>query len=513
MRAHVILVNEHEEKNLGVSALRLASGLTPVNQPLRFEVQVSNYGKEEVRDVQVSLSVDGEPAVDEFNIDAIPAGGAKTISLFARLRSEGFHSVTARLPEDRLPADDRRALAVRAIKEVKVLLVDGEPGNEPRESETFFLRNALVPVPPNEAVQYFIKPTTIPASELAAARFDDHDAVVLANVAEFSEATAKALEQYLRRGGELIIFPGPKTNPIFYNEVLAKRFDFLPATLGSPRGQADQEEKYFTLQAKDFDHAIVSIWNDPASGTLSSARFFRALELIPVPFAKPAGKPAAKGEKSQEAGEPQVVLRFGDGVPAVMERTWGLGRVVLFSSTANTAWNDLPVRPSFVPLIHRTLGSIVQRQDEGLNIRVGQKFSRRVSQELADKEALFAKPRQGEALRDLRRVEMVNGWPTLQFDQTDLSGVYEAKVADPPFDLKFAAQSDAAESSLDELSAEQLKMLSGVAHLVSWAPNVTLKDMAQRERSGAEFWLPIIVAVLLLAGVESVLAQKFSESK
>src|SRR6185369_1552264 len=223
---------------------------------------------------------------------------------------------------------------------------------------------------------------------------------------------------------------------------------------------------------------------------LSSARFFRALELIPVPFAKPAGKPAAKGERSQEAGEPQVVLRFGDGVPAVMERTWGLGRVVLFSSTANTAWNDLPVRPSFVPLIHRTLGSIVQRQDEGLNIRVGQKFSRRVSQELADKEALFAKPRQGEALRDLRRVEMVNGWPTLQFDPTDLSGVYEAKVADPPFDLKFAAQSDAAESSLDELSSEQLKMLSGVAHVVSWAPNVSLKDMAQRERSGAEFWLP-----------------------
>ena len=94
-----------------------------------------------------------------------------------------------------------------------------------------------------------------------------------------------------------------------------------------------------------------------------------------------------------------------------------------------------------------------------------------------------------------------------------MSGVYAAKIADPPFDLKFAAQSDAAESSLDELSAEQLKMLSGVAHVVSWAPNVSLKDMAQRERTGAEFWLPIIVVVLLLAGVESVLAQKFSGSK
>ena len=39
---HIILVNEHEEKNLGVSELRLASGLSPVNQPLRFEAKVTN---------------------------------------------------------------------------------------------------------------------------------------------------------------------------------------------------------------------------------------------------------------------------------------------------------------------------------------------------------------------------------------------------------------------------------------------------------------------------------------
>ena len=81
------------------------------------------------------------------------------MTLFAKLRAEGFHSVAARIPEDRLPADDQRTVAVRAIKEVKVLLVDGEPGNEPRDSEVFFLKNALVPVPPEAAAEYFIKAT------------------------------------------------------------------------------------------------------------------------------------------------------------------------------------------------------------------------------------------------------------------------------------------------------------------------------------------------------------------
>jgi hypothetical protein len=91
--------------------------------------------------------------------------------------------------------------------------------------------------------------------------------------------------------------------------------------------------------------------------------------------------------------------------------------------------------------------------------------------------------------------------------------VYEVTVADPPLSLKFAAQPNAAESSLDELSPEQLRMLSGVAHVVPWAPNVSLKEMAVRERTGIEFWLPIILAGFILAVVESGLAQWFSQEK
>jgi hypothetical protein len=513
IRTHIILVNEHEEKNLGVSELRLASGLSPLQQPLRFEVKVTNFGKEEARDVRAGLSVDGEPPSDEFIIDTIPAGASKSVSLFAKLRTEGFHSVGARIPEDRLHADDSRAVAVRAIREVRVLLVDGEPGSEARDSETFFLRHALVPVPPDLAGDYFIKATGITGPELSQARLDDFDAVVLANVPDFSENTLKSMESYLRRGGGLIIFPGGRVNLTFYNEQLWKRFHFLPAELGAPRGQAEQEEKFFTLQNKDYEHSIVSIWNDPGSGTLASSRFFRAFVLKAAAVSRPPGATNAPVEKAGEAGEPAVVLRYSDGAPAVMERTWGLGRVVLFSSTADTAWNDLPVRPSFVPLVHRALGAIVQRQDEGLNVRVGEKFSRRVNMEYLDKDAIFSKARQTDTARDLRRIEMVNGWPLLQFDQTDYAGIYEATVADPKLTLKFAAQADPSESSMDELSAAQLNSLKTVASVVAWTPSFSLRGMVEKNRTGLEFWLPIVAVALMVGLVETYLGQRFSRSK
>jgi hypothetical protein len=526
MRSHVILVNEHEDKNLGVSELRLASGLSPAKQPLRFEVKVSNYGKDEARDVRATLSFDTELPTDEFTIDRIPAGGSKSISLFTKLRSEGFHSVTARLSEDRLPADDHRTVAIRAIKEVKVLLVDGEPGNEARESETFFLRHALVPVPSELAPDYFIKATVIAAPELSQARLDDYDAVGLANVADFSENTVKAVESYLRRGGGLMIFPGGRVNLTFYNEVLFQRMQFLPAELGPSRGQADQDEKFFTFQAENYEHSMVSIWNDPGSGTLASARFFKVFALKPgaaknesakkpgsEASPSPPASPRSRSADVTDAGLPQIILKYNDGTPAVMERTWGLGRVVLFSSTADTAWNDLPVRPSFVPLVHRALGSIVQRQDEGLNLRVGEKFSRRVNMEFLDKDAMFFKPRQADAVRDLRHIEMVNGWPTLQYDTTDNAGVYEVAVADPPLALKFAAQPDPSESSMDELSPAQLNTLKNVANVISWTPSFSLKGMVEKSRTGLEFWLPIVVVALMVGLVETFLGQWFSRSK
>ena len=528
IKTHVILVNEHEDKNLGVSELRVASGLTPAKQPLRVEAKVTNYGKEESRHTRLSLSVDNELPSDEFTIDAIPAGATRSVTMFAKLRSEGFHSVTARIPDDRLPADDKRTVAVRAIKEVKVLLVDGEPGAEPRENETFFLKNALVPVPPDAAPEYFIKASTINAPEISQARLDDFDAVVLANVPDLSENTLKNLEQFLRRGGGLILFPGGRVNVNFYNEQMFKRFSFLPAALGSTRGQADQDERFFALQDKNYEHSIVSIWNDPGSGTLGSARFFKAFELKPaLEPVKALKRSSVEGEDSspahastvqrfsaaQDAGPSEVILKYADGTAAVMERTWGLGRVVLFSSTADTTWNDLPVRLAFVPLLHRTLGAVVSRQDEGLNIRVGDKFSRRASPEFLDKDATFFKPRQTDVVRELRHVDLLEGWPVLQFEQTDFAGLYDASIADPPLSLKFAAQADAAESSLDELSPAQKTTLKEVAGIVEWTPNLSLRSVVEKGRTGLEFWLPIIVAVLMLATVETFLGQWFSRSK
>jgi hypothetical protein len=437
------------------------------------------------------------------------------------LRTEGWHSVTARIPADRFPSDDSRTLAVRAIREIRVLMVDGEPGNEPREAETFFLGHALVPVPAEEADQYYVKTSTITPADLGGTRFDDFDTVVLANVADLSNDTATGLESFVKRGGGLLIFPGGKLNAASYNSQLGSARKMLPATFGEPRGDAGQEEKFLTFQTKGYDHPIVALWNDASAGTLASTRTFRSFELNLLPAAPDdlggkSSNPTTGGSQTNKAvsfAAPKAILRYSDGSIAMAERALGLGRVVMFASTADTAWNDLAVRPAFVPLLHRTLGTLIQRHDEGANVRVGTQFARRLTADFLHKDAIVMAPGAAANTRDLHRVELVNGTPVLSYDATDKAGIYEVSIADPPTVIKFAVQPDPSESNLSELPVDEVTALGQVAAVQRWNPTLNLREWVEKARVGAEYWLPILILVLALAALETFLAQYFSRAK
>jgi hypothetical protein len=513
VRAHFVFVGKPEERNLGITSLRLEGGLVPVNQPARVEVRVRNFGKVEARDVNVSIQVDADPPMDQTTIAAIPAGDEAGVSLFARVKAEGFHTVTAKIDADHLPADDVRSVALRAVKDIKVLLIDGDPGREPRDSEVFFLRHALRPVPRAEWDDYYVKLTTKTPTELDGVRFEDFDAVVSANVTDFSANALTQLVNYVKGGRGLIVFPGDKVDTTFYNEQLYRKHALLPAMLAETRGDAAAQDKWTGLADKSFEHDIAVVWRDASAGSLTGAKFFKHFRLAEdkEPPAPPAGVTVSKV---------RTVLRFADDQPAAVEKNYGQGRVVLFASTADTAWNDVPVRPGiWLPLINRTVAYAVARQDENLTIPVGAEFVHVAGIELNNTDARITKRARGwsDTAKDLneltesRRIELVNGAPLLQFNQTHFAGPYEVTAGGA--EIRFATQSDAAESSLESLTDDQFKTMEDFAHVVKWSPGTSLSETLEQNRVGTELWLPLAIAALLLATIETLLAHWFSKSK
>ncbi len=53
-----------------------------------------------------------------------------------------------------------------------------------------------------------------------------------------------------------------------------------------------------------------------------------------------------------------VLLRYTDGLPALLERRVGEGRVLLLTSSIDDDWTDLPVRSIFVSLAHQVARSL-----------------------------------------------------------------------------------------------------------------------------------------------------------
>ncbi len=512
IRSQLIFVGGPVEQNVGISDLRLASGLAPADQSLRFEVRATNHGSSDATHIRVMLRVNGQDPSDEAIIDHIPPGESRSVSLFAKLRSDAptpYHAITAQFgAPDSLPADDRRTIVVRALREVNVLLVDGDTGRETREAETFYLRHALQPVAPAEMDQYFIRTHAILPAELSRQRLEAYDAVILANVPDFGDAALKSLADYLRRGGRgVIFFPGSNTIVRSYNDQLYGAYGFLPATLGEAAGDEKQSETFITLSPDHLQHPIASLWTDPAAGSVASAHFYRWFPLQLQPKG-PAGV--------AEAGPARTVFSFADAArsPAIVERDWGMGKVVLFASTADTAWNDLPVRPGlFVPLMYRILGSIVARQDEHLNVPVGQPFMYRADVDLLRREALIRLPEPEHEIPASRTVELADLIPMLRFDETSLAGAYEVNIGEGALQMRFAVQSDPAESSLVQLTDEDYRQLGEVASVVRWNDPKTFSGELSEARTGTELWLPLAFAALLLAATESFLAQWFSRSR
>jgi hypothetical protein len=483
----VLFVGEPPAPNAAVTGLDLAGGLAPVDQPLRVAAEVRNLGATPLRSLRVTLHVDDGPAVDEAVVDTLAAGEARRLALFTRLTDERPHALTARISPDRLPADDARTLAVRAVRRVRVLAV-GAGAKDP----LFFLENALAPVPPEAREAFFIEVVRTPPEQFGALRPADFDAVVLANVPQLTPSGAEALAAFVRGGGGLLVFPGPDVRDGFYNDDLGAARGLLPARLGPLRGDATNDAVNLPLAPGPYAHPLAALWNDPAAGALTAARFRAVRGLEP--------------QAPTNAPPPVVVLRHADGLPALIQGRAGRGRVLLASSTADTAWNDLPVRPSFLPLAQRLLAELIAGRLDAVNVPAGTPVRVTLPGAAAGRDATVTTP---DGRRLTRPARADGDRAMVEVDATARAGAYRVETEGVPAEL-FAVQPDPAESDLAELSGGPRRDLEGFARVTDWTAGQDLASLLAAERGGRELWLPLALAALLVALAETVLAQRFS---
>ncbi len=347
--------DRREPVNRAVVDLRVENRAVTTKRRARFTALVHNYSSTPFPSQGVTLHVD--EAAQPSRTVVLPPHSTVPVAFDYEFAESGPHFVRVSLdPPDYLDVDDRRYLALDVRTALRGLVVDGEPKDSLKESETYAFNLALDPT--REGLYFAVEPKVV---ELFGAEgLDAYDFVVLANVQGFTADKAERLEEYVRRGGGLFITLGPRVDRISFNDVFWKGGRGLsPAALQevagtSPGGglELGVERRIARFAA---DHPVFRTFRDKLRAAVYELVFY-------------------KYYRTRDFDADRVLASFDDGQdsPLLLEKPFGEGKVLLFTSTIDHEWNaGIAGHPPYLPLMWNLCEYLAVRPAARRNIMVG----------------------------------------------------------------------------------------------------------------------------------------------
>jgi hypothetical protein len=266
---------------------------------------------EVARTKTLALELDGT-VVDTQSVTLEP--GQTTAVEFAPLTlKSGANPVRVVMsPSDSLPGDDVRMLALNRPEPHPVLVVSGELATQ----DTRFLTDAM-----GVLQGLAIEALAIRQTDMSDYDFDDFEFVVITDAQVLDAGAAERLSDYVETGGGLLLALGPRSVSLAEVPITGHGFASQAARLTANAADA------VTIGTIETSHPALT-----GLDSLRAARFTRYAAI-------------------EETAADDVLIRLQNGDPLLIERQLGNGRLLLYTSSLDRQWNDLPKEPAFVPFV------------------------------------------------------------------------------------------------------------------------------------------------------------------
>ncbi len=468
--------------NLAVTALRAdpQPGGTGT-RGVAFDAEVANFSDTKAT-TEVALTID-DRVVARGSLELGP-NERKTKRFLATL-PPGTRATDASvsLTGDALPIDDLRWVRAILRDEVRVLLVDGDPRSLRHDDELFYVEAALRP---GDRADSGTQVRSITTEELKGiTSLEEFDVVVLANVPALPASQVALLAQWVAAGGGILVAPGDHVDAAAYDRTM---LPLLPQSLLDPIDTTwgatpdERDSRALHLVKWEADHPIFTPFSKDAP-ELADAKFYKIALLGPT----------------TSTADRKVLARFTNGAAAIVEASIGAGRTLLFTSTLDRDWNDLPIHPGFLPLLQQTVRHLARKHAAGTDTEhlVGS------SVVLPSGDLKKLEVRGPENMNAVFEGDRLVGRSNVRFGKTDRAGEYRVLGTDPTGgtrdrdELGFVVNVDPHGSDLTPAPAASLPT-SGTGS--TSAP----VDHSRR----VELWHALAAAVLLLLLAEGILVQR-----
>lgn len=309
-------------RNVAVTSAEYGDGI----EGGQVTVRVANYGPDPVEVACEVVLPDG--ARIPIFVDLPPEGEAEERITVPREALGGVGRAACEDPD--LSFDDTRYFHLPRVGASRVLVVDGDPGDTPIRSEVYFLERALAPW---GGLRTGVRPDVTTPSGLLELDAEEHRVVFLANIADPRPFGPRLIE-FVRKGGNLVISAGDNVTSERYNAALGT---ILPSTVRKTRSLAAPGEQGVPIQPPPLEMDLFAPFARAGRAGFGQVRSSRVITLEPY----------------EESDEVRTLLTYEGEMPALVERQVGSGRVLLWTSTIDLGWSNLPLQAVFMPMVQR----------------------------------------------------------------------------------------------------------------------------------------------------------------
>jgi hypothetical protein len=469
-----VLIGDADTANLSVTPVSLQRATFSAQDRVTITGGVTNHGSKPVSNLEITLEIDGR-AVQTEQV-SVEANSSASVTFAPFTPAARNTRGTVRIGADKLLLDNAFNFIVSPKEPLRIII--GERPGAPRDASLYLSRAlALGETPPFDIATKSID--TVSTEDLQRA------SVVILNDAPAAQLTAERLGAFVARGGGLLVALGSRaTWP-----TATGASDILPAAPGQPMDRTSGQAA--RLGALEYGNPIFEPFRAPRSGDFSGARFYTYRAVTP-------------------AKDAQIIARFDDGAPALVERRVGNGRVLVWTSTLDLQGNDLPLKSVFLPFVHRMVTTLASYTERPSWLTVGDVL-----------DAARPAPVPGAARQITPRVVLTPSGERVTLDgegpdvlELSEQGFYEVRAqgrdAAPP--MTVASNIDLGESDLTPMDPQEVAagVLGRAGGAAAPGTNVTATDPEQ-ERNQRIWWYLLFAGVVIL-GLETLVGNRISRS-
>jgi hypothetical protein len=438
---------------IGADVQRLPAG---ERSELRVTARVNARDLAAPRAARLSLVVEGRAAgTREVTLGS---AGVTTVSFDPVPLATGRVRAVIALDADALPADDTLRVVVPAEQGLRVLLVGTRSGGT---DDMLFTERALgIGREPRFTVErrQVLDPAALRGASI----------VVLDDTRVPDGPTGAALDRWVGDGGGLVIMAGPRIAGGGGAGLMPGTGAGMVERLGDGGGSFGEVL---------LDHPVFAPFREAGTAVLGAARFLRYPKLTP-----------AEGS--------QVLARFDDGAPLLVERARGEGRALLLAAPLDNLTGDFPLQPGFLPFIRRLAMYAAGHQVAPLWRTTGETGI----VPGGVKDPVVATPG-GELIRPASDSAPC----TVVLEEAGFYQTYASRAAGEPLDI-VAVNPPALESDLTP--ADPRELLIGVRQADSTAAAARDHLTAVEQESRQGIWRLLLLAVAVLLLLEALVANR-----